>query len=71
MPGLAALLPALMLAVDKHKIGGIVAIVVGAAVALFGLFRVVQRLSGAAIYLGIGIVIAVLGVLTYTHTIHS
>jgi len=60
-----------MLAVDKHKIGGIVAIVVGAAVALFGLFRVVQRLSGAAIYLGIGIVIAVLGVLTYTHTIHS
>ena len=60
-----------MLALDKHKIGGIVAIVVGAVVALFGLFRVVQRLSGAAIYLGIGIVIVVLGVLTYTHTIHS
>lgn len=57
-------------AVAKHKVAGIAGIVLGAVIALFGVVRAVQRLTGAALTLLIGVVIVVLGVLVYTHTIY-
>lgn len=65
-----ALVP-ILLSVDKHKIAGIAVIVVGAAVAGFGLFRGLKRVSGAALVALAGVAIVVVGVLTYNHTIHA
>ncbi len=67
MTGFHALI---MLAVSKHKVAGIAGIVVGALVTLFGVIRAAQRLTGAALALLLGVVIVVLGVLVYTHTIY-
>jgi hypothetical protein len=61
----------LILAVDKHKIAGIAAMVVGAVVLLFGVLRTTKRLSGAALVLLAGAVIVIIGVLVATHTIHA
>jgi len=61
----------LFLAVDKHHVAGIAVIVVGAAVALLGAFRVARRLSGAMLVLVAGLAVAVIGILVYTHTIHA
>lgn len=58
-------------AVSKHEVGGIIAIVVGGLLAVFGLFRAAQRLSGSALWVLAGVVIVVLGVLVLTRTIHS
>jgi len=60
-----------ILAVDKHHIAGIAVVVVGAALAVFGALRALRRASGAALIALAGIAIVVIGVLTYTHTIHS
>ncbi|MGH9043526.1 MAG: hypothetical protein ACRDVP_01575 [Acidimicrobiales bacterium] len=54
----------------KHEIAGIVVIVVGALIALVGVVRGLQRLSGAALVVLVGIVILVIGALVYTRTIH-
>jgi hypothetical protein len=61
----------LLLTVDKHHVAGLVVLVVGAAIAVFGAVRVVQRLSGAALILTAGIAVAVIGILVFTHTIHA
>jgi len=61
----------ILASVDKHKIAGIAVIVVGALVAGFGLFRGLKRVSGAALVALAGVAIVVVGVLTYTHTIHA
>jgi len=66
----ADLLALVTAAVAKHKVAGIAGIVVGAVILLFGVVRSVQRLTGAALTLLIGVVIVVLGVLVYTHTIY-
>ena len=64
------LLP-MLLSISKHKIAGIVVIVVGAIIAVFGLVRAMQRLSGAALITLAGVVILVIGILLFTHTIHG
>lgn len=56
-------------AVSKHLIAGIVLIVVGALVALFGLVQGTRRASGAALVGGGGIIVIVIGVLLVTRTI--
>jgi uncharacterized membrane protein len=61
----------LLLAVDAHRIAGIVVLVAGIALALFGAWRIVQRLSGAALVVAAGLAIAVIGILVYTHTFHA
>ncbi len=60
----------LLLAINKHEVAGIAVLVVGVIIALYGVFRVVQRLSGAALVLAAGVVVAVVGALVYTRTIH-
>lgn len=62
---------ALLLSVGKHKIAGIVVIVVGAIIAVFGVVRALRRLSGAALVALAGVVILVIGILLFTHTIHG
>ena len=64
-------LTSMLLSVDKHKITGIVVIVVGALIAIFGAVRAMQRLSGAALIAVAGVVIVVIGILVFSHTIHS
>jgi uncharacterized membrane protein YiaA len=64
-------LATLFVAISKHEVGGIIAIVVGALLAIFGLFRAAQRLSGSALYLLGGVVIVVIGVLLITRAIGS
>lgn len=60
----------LLLAISKHEVAGIAVLVVGVIIALYGVFRVVQRLSGAALVLAAGVAVAVVGALVYTRTIH-
>jgi Na+-driven multidrug efflux pump len=55
--------------VSKHLIAGIVVIVVGALVALFGFLRAARRESGAMLVTAVGIVVVIVGVLVVTHTI--
>jgi hypothetical protein len=67
---MASICALVMLAVSKHLIAGIVVIVVGALIGLFGAVRAVQRMSGAALTILAGLVIVVIGILVVTHTIH-
>jgi hypothetical protein len=60
-----------ILAVDKHRIAGIAAIVVGVVIIALGALRAVRRLTGAALVLLAGAVVVGLGVLVSTHTIHG
>jgi hypothetical protein len=60
-----------VLAVDKHHIIGIAGMVVGVALAGFGVFRIARRLSGAALIVAAGITVAVIAALVYTHTIRA
>jgi hypothetical protein len=62
---------ALLIAIDKHHIGGIAVIAVGGIVAIYGGLRALRRVSGAALIALAGVAIAVIGVLVYTHTIHA
>jgi len=61
----------LLFAIDKHRIAGIAVIAVGAIVALYGVLRAFKRVSGAALIGLVGVAVAVIGVLVYTHTIHA
>lgn len=61
---------ALLLAINKHHVAGIVVLVVGVLIVVYGAFRVVQRLSGAALVVAAGVAVAVIGALVYTRTIH-
>jgi hypothetical protein len=44
---------------------------VGALIAVFGAVRAAQRLSGAALVALAGVVVLVIGILVFTHTIHG
>jgi hypothetical protein len=61
----------LLFAIDKHRIAGIAVIAAGAVVALYGVFRAFKRVSGAALIALVGVAVAVVGVLVYTHTVHA
>jgi hypothetical membrane protein len=61
----------LLFAIDKHRVAGIVVIVIGALVATYGVLRALKRVSGAALIALSGVAIAVVGVLVSTHTIHG
>jgi len=60
-----------MMTVNKHQIAGIVVIVVGAIVAVFGALRAMRRTSGAALISLAGVAVAVIGILVFTRTIHG
>ena len=60
-----------MMTVNKHKIAGIVVIVVGAVVAVFGALQAMRRTSGAALISLAGVAVAVIGILVFTRTIHG
>ena len=61
----------LLLAVDKHHIAGIVVVVLGALVALYGVLRAIKRVSGAALIAFFGLAVVVVGLLVFTHTIKA
>jgi len=56
-------------AVDKHKVSGIVGMVLGALALGLGVLRVVRRTAGAMFMAFIGIVVVVLGILLYLRKI--
>jgi|GEM_PF-991221 hypothetical protein len=55
--------------ISKHEIAGIIGLVIGAALVLFGGMRVAARAAGGAAILIVGIVIVVLGILLFTRAI--
>lgn len=61
---------ALLSAVAKHTVGGVVAVVVGAVLLLYGLYRVSTRAVGAALITLAGAAIVVVGILLLAHVIH-
>jgi len=71
MRSLLFALASVVFAVDKHRVAGIIVIVVGAAIVVFGVLRLVRRLTGAALVLLAGAIIVALGILIDTHTIHG
>ena len=64
-PGLTPLL----LSVNKHHIGGIVAIAVGALALVFAVIQLTRKAAGVALIAVAGVVVLVLGVLIYAHKI--
>jgi hypothetical protein len=62
-------LAALMATVDKHHVAGIVGIVVGGLILVVGGIRFITKASEAFLIPLAGIVIVVLGLLTYFRTI--
>jgi hypothetical protein len=71
MPSQLFHLASVVFAVDKHRIAGIIVIVVGAAIVVFGVVRLVRRLTGAGLVLLAGAIVLALGILIDTHTIHG
>ena len=54
-------------AVNKHKVVGIVGMIAGALVLLFGGLRVMRKMAGATATAVVGLVVLVVGVLLYVH----
>ena len=54
---------------SKHDLAGTVAVVVGLAVVVFGVMRVMARVAGAAILPLVGLVVIIVGVLFFTRTL--
>jgi hypothetical protein len=67
----AAGLDAAIYAMTKHKIGGIVAIIIGAVLLVVGALRVMRRMAGAMVLALIGVAIVIIGILLYAHVIKS
>ena len=61
----------LLATVSKHEIGGIVGIVVGVILVIFGWLRVMAKAAGAILIPIVGLIVILLGVLLYTHVIKS
>ncbi|HUZ20318.1 MAG TPA: hypothetical protein VMU75_07095 [Acidimicrobiales bacterium] len=55
--------------ISKHQIAGIVGLVVGLALVLFGGMRVAARVTGAAAIVVVGIVVLLLAVLLFVRAI--
>lgn len=60
---------AVLLALSKHKVGGIIGIVAGVLITAFGGLRVMRRTAGAMMLGFVGLVVLILGVLLYARTI--
>lgn len=54
-----------LLAVDKHKVTGIVGIIIGVGVIGLGVLRVMRRTAGAMVMAFAGVVVIGLGLLLY------
>jgi hypothetical protein len=54
---------------SKHDLAGVVAVVVGVAIVVFGAIRVMARVAGAIILPVIGLVILIIGILFFTRTL--
>ena len=54
-------------AVNKHKVVGIIGIIVGVLVLGIGGLRVMKRTAGAMFTAIVGLVVLVIGVVLYTH----
>ena len=65
---LAGVLAAAKGGFSKHDLAGTIAIVVGLAIVVFGVMRVMARVAGAVILPAIGLVIVIVGVLFFTRT---
>jgi len=61
----------ILFAVNKHKVAGVIVIVAGAILAVFGGFRAMRRASGAALVGLAGIAVVVIGILVFTRTIRG
>jgi hypothetical protein len=62
-------LNAAILALSKHKLGGVIGIVVGVVVLGLGALRVMKRMAGAALVALVGVVVVIAGILLYTRVI--
>lgn len=62
-------LAVVLAAIDKHHVAGIVAIVVGALLALVGGIRLATRATRAALAPVAGLIILLLGILLYIRAI--
>ena len=65
----SAELNAAILALSKHKLGGVIGIVIGVVVLGLGALRVMKRMAGAALLALVGIVVVIGGILLYTRVI--
>ena len=60
---------AVLLALSKHHVSGIIGIIVGIIVIGFGGLRIMQRAAGAMMFAFVGLVVVILGILLYTRAI--
>ena len=68
MPG-SGLEGALIATVNKHHVGGIIAVIVGVALLGFAATRVAARAAGAALFVGAGAVVVLIGILLFTRAV--
>ncbi len=54
---------------SKHDLAGTIAVIVGAAIIVFGVIRLTARVAGAAILPLIGLVVVIIGILFFTRTL--
>jgi len=59
----------MILALSKHKLGGIIGIVAGVLILGLGGLRIMKRTAGAMMLASLGVVVVVLGILVYTRKI--
>lgn len=65
----AQLLNGMLLALDKHQEAGVAGFIIGALIAIWGIFRVMRRTAGAMMFTFFGLIVIVIGVLLYTRKI--